>query len=237
MGWRSKLLGRPEDEVRPSIEKRIEAGTILFRSGDPCRAVAWIRDGEVEILSEEDGALRRVAVQGKGSVIGDDAVLSDGICRHTARALTGVTVEMLAQDVFLERFGEAISPLSHEAAPLVVHLLPASTASAAALPTDGLAITDFPFVIGRSSSHPSESLPLRSALLLDEKPPHHLSRRQFAIVQTEIGAGVSDAGSRLGTFVDGVRLGPEPIPLVRGNCLEIIAGGMHSPYRFQLRTA
>ena len=237
MGWRSKLLGRPEDEVRPSIEKRIEPGTILFRSGDPCRAVAWIRDGEVEILSEEDGDVRRVAVRGKGSVIGDDAVLGDGICRHTARALSGVTVEMLARDVFLERFGEAIVPHSQETAPLVVHLLAASTASAAALPEGGLAITDFPFVVGRSSSRPSESLPLRSALLVDEKPPHHLSRRQFAIVQTEIGAGVSDSGSRLGTFVDGVRLGPEPLPLARGHPVTICAGGLHSPFRFQLWAA
>ena len=237
MGLRSRLWGRVEDEVRPEIEKRIEAGTVLFRAGDPCQAVAWIRDGEVELLREENGEMRRIGVRGRGAVIGDDAVLTDGIVRHTVRSLGGVTVEMLARDVFLERFGEAVSPLSHEASPLVVHLVAASTASAAALPEDGLAITDFPFVVGRTSSHPSESLPLRSALLLDEKPPHRLSRRQFAIVQTEIGAGVSDSGSRLGTFVDGVRLGSDPIPLVRGNCLEIVAGGMLSPYRFQLRTA
>jgi hypothetical protein len=210
---------------------------VLFRCGDPCQAVAWIRDGEVEILSEENGVSHRVAVRGKGSVVGDDAILSDGICRHTARALTGVTVEMLARDVFLERFGDAVPTRSCEPSPMVVHLLAASPASTAALPKDGLAITDFPFVVGRTSSRPSESLPLRSALLIDDRPPYHLSRRQFAIVQTEIGAGVSDTGSRLGTFVDGVRLGAEPIPLVRGNCLEISAGGMQSPYRFQLWTA
>jgi CRP-like cAMP-binding protein len=237
MGLRSRLWGRVEDEVRPEIEKRIEAGTVLFRAGDPCHAVAWIRDGEVELLREENGEMRRIGVRGRGAVIGDDAVLTDGIVRHTVRSLGGVTVEMLARDVFLERFGEPEPEPVVEEQRSLVYLLPASPASAAALPEDGIEISEFPFIIGRTSSQPSESLSRRMALLLDDRQPYHLSRRQFAIVRTELGMALTDQGSRLGTFVDGVRLGPEPLPLARGHPVAICAGGLHSPFRFQLWAA
>ena len=228
-------MGRAEDDVRPSIEKRIEAGTVLFRAGEPCRAVALIHDGEVELLVDRDGQTIRVGTRGRGAFVGDDEVLGDGVWRRTARALSRTRLEMLARDVYLERFAEPLAAGAPTASDSVVRLVPASSGSAAVLPAEGIDITDFPFIVGRASAEGTEAIPRRNALLLDDSRPYHLSRRQFVIGRSADRIELTDAGSRLGTFVDGQRLGPDPLPLQAGQVAEIRAGGLHSPFSFQLQ--
>jgi CRP/FNR family transcriptional regulator, cyclic AMP receptor protein len=233
--WRIRLLRRLDAEVRPSIEKRIEAGTVLFRAGDHCHAVALIHEGEIELLADQDGRAVRVATRGRGAFVGDDEVLGDGVWRRTARASRRSRVEMLARDVFIERFAERPPRSVATRSGRLVHLLPASPGSAAALPAAGIDVTDFPFRVGRASVDLDDAVALGKGLLLADERPYHLSRRQFVILQGPDGIGLSDPGSRLGTFVDGRRLVPEPLPLRAGEVVEIRAGGHQSPVRFELR--
>ena len=235
MGWAAKLLGRVEDDVRPSIEKRIEAGTVLFRAGEVCRAVALIHDGEVELLVDRDGQTIRVDTRGRGAFVGDDEVLGDGIWHRTARALRLTRIEMLDRDVYFARFVDPLVSDRRDTSHSVARLVPASPKSASAMPAQGIAITDFPFIVGRASADGAEADPRRNVLLLDDSRPYHLSRRQFVIARNGDRIELTDPGSRLGTFVDGQRLGPDPLPLEPGQIVEVRAGGLHSPFAFRLQ--
>lgn len=231
--WRARLLGRSAVEVRPSIEKLIEAGTVLFRSGDRCHAVALVHEGEIELLADQDGRAVRVATRGRGAFVGDDEVLGDGVWRRTARAARRSRIEMLARDVFIERF--ASNPLLPETvAGRSVRLLPASASTAEALPADGIPITAFPFTVGRASKCLDPAASPGKALFLADQRPYRLSRRQFVILEQDGGIALADPGSRLGTFVDGCRLGPAPLPLAAGDRVDILAGGPRSLFRFEL---
>jgi len=234
-GWRFWFSGRFESEVRPSIEKRIEAGAVLFRAGDRCHAVALVRAGEIELLADRDGHPVRVATRGRGSFVGDDEALGDGVWHRTARALRRSRVEMLPRDVYIERYAacpaDAVTPAPTGA---VARLLPASPESAAALPAAGIDITDLPFTIGRAPGERDATIPRQNAFLLRERRPYRLSRCQFVVVALPDGIGLSDPGSRLGTFIDGRRLGPDPLPLQAHESVDIEAGGRHSPFRFKL---
>lgn len=255
MSWRKKLIRRGEGEVRPSIEKWVEAGTILFRAGDPCQAVVLIHEGEVELVEEFGSGTYRLGKRGAGSYIGDGMTLAEGVWSYAARALTPTRLEMIAGPAFLERneqgpalvsrdrrLPEGIVPLrqpDNAARPVfspVVHLDAASPASARAMPAEGIEITRFPFNVGRMSSDgPGEGAKSRSSLLIEDRQPYHLSRRQFAIVRMGTQVALSDIGSRLGTFVDGRPIGASPFPLPRGEAVEISAGGASSPFRFRLK--
>jgi hypothetical protein len=238
MVWGARLLRNAESEVRPVIEKRLEAGAVLFRAGDPCPGVALIREGAIELLADVAGVPQRMGMRGKGSYVGDDAILGGGICLHTAVALSRTTVEMLARDVLLKRHGRvgAAAPDRRLArSGPIVHMAPASAEGLAAMPSSGIEIHTFPFVVGRASVDDKERVDRQRALLLDDHRPFRLSRRQFLIIETPTGIALSDPGSRLGTFVDGERLGMVPHELPSGQIVEVSAGGSRSPFRFQLR--
>jgi hypothetical protein len=234
------LLRHVDDDVRPAIEKRLETGAVLFRAGDHCPGVALIHDGAVELWLEDEKGLRRIEVRGRGAFVGDDAVLGAGICRHTVVASRPTRVEMLARDIFLERLAGVAAAAGRESSASArqhVWLQPASPESAAAVPAAGIEIADFPFVVGRADTESGGATAGRRMLLVDDRRPYHLSRRQFAIVATEAGPAVTDPGSRLGTFIDGERLGIEPRPLPPGETIVISAGGANSPFRFRLSPA
>ncbi len=209
---------------------------MLFRAGDTCNAVALIHEGEIELLVDRNGEAIRVGTRGRGTFVGDDEMLGDGVWHRTARALRRTRIEMLARDVYLERFARpSTSPTAAVAAERLVRLLPASPASAAGLPAEGLEIVDFPFLVGRATSEPAASVNRRNTLLLREDRPYHLSRRQFVVLRDTDSIGLTDPGSRLGTFVDGERLSTDPLRLPIGSEAEIRAGGPQSPFRFRLR--
>lgn len=233
MGWRPRLLRRAE-EVRPFIEKQLAAGTVLFRAGDPSDSVALIIDGEIEVLAERVGGHVRIGTRGNGAYVGDTDVLSERPRRFTFRTLRPTRVEMLAGGLFLERM-RAAAAAAEPAGEATVRLLPASTLSAGLLPAEGLRLSSFPFSVGRAGGdRDEEEADPQTRLMIAEAKPYRLSRRHFAILREEAILQVVDFASRLGTFLDGQRLGAEPFELTRGAVHEIVAGGPSSPYRFRL---
>jgi CRP-like cAMP-binding protein len=234
MGWRPRLLHR-SDEVRPFIEKQLAAGTVIFWAGDPSDAVALIIDGEVEVLAEQVNGLVRIGKHGNGAYVGDKDVLAERPRRFTFRTTRPTRVEMLSGRLFMERM-RAARAAAEPRAETLVRLLPASTLSAGLLPEEGLCLTSFPFSVGREGSDGKEDAAsdAQARLVIAESPPYRLSRRHFTILREGDIIRVVDPGSRLGTLVDGQRVGLEPVTLAAGSTHEIIAGGASSPYRFQL---
>lgn len=236
---RTRLLRNAEVEVRPIVEKCLEAGTVLFRAGEPCPGVALIRDGAVELIAEVAGVPQPMGKRGKGAFVGDDAILGEGICLHTAVALSRTTVEMLARDVFLKRHGSAgraaTDRRSSARSAFMVHLVPASPEVQKVVPPSGIMVRTFPFVVGRLTADDTEASDAERALLLNDHRPYRLSRRQFVIVDVGTGIALSDPSSRLGTYVDGERLGMVPHELPPGRTVAVSAGGPRSLFRFQVR--
>lgn len=65
------------------------AGDVLFRKGDPANHMAVIVEGSVEIFDPEHD--RRIAVIGKGSFFGEQAILRGGVRAASVRAVDHVT--------------------------------------------------------------------------------------------------------------------------------------------------
>ncbi len=99
--------------------------------------------------------------------------------------------------------------------------------------SDSITIERFPFLVGRESSHTSETMSPPVALAISDDL--QLSRRHFMIDQNDDGIIVRDCGSHNGTIVNSVMLGGSSIGfravLVPGEN-EIIAGTLISPFRF-----
>lgn len=237
------LVGREaRQEVRPVIEKHLEPGTVLFSAGEPCPGVALIHEGGIALLADVRGAEFRVGMRGRGEFVGDDAVMGAGICLHTAVAVGRTRIEMLDRDSFLEHLSKRgmVERSSGRVAttvpsgPALVQLAPASPETSRLFHGERVDVVRLPFVVGRASGNEPEAT-RPAGLFLDEAAPHRLSRRQFTIVGTGEHVGLVDAGSRLGTFVDGVRLGRTPLKLAPGQTTTVIAGGEQSPFRLLVR--
>ena len=70
---------------------------------------------------------------------------------------------------------------------LGLKILPNSDLVAAGFPSEGLAVTDFPFNVGRQPE-PKESAPyLKIHLSVQDNPPYRLSRIHFSIEKTPQG--------------------------------------------------
>lgn len=100
-------------------------------------------------------------------------------------------------------------------------------------------LTKFPFNIGRVTSKLKGDL-RRCDLMVEDQEPYTVSRNHCAIlwVPTLSGFFVQDLGSRLGTIVNGLRIGRQTsknmAPLERGDN-EVALGASDSPFRFSIR--
>ena len=86
-------------------ERRVAAGGVIYREGDPGDAVLVIREGEVEVLRETDGETVRLAVLRRGAIFGETGVLRDKPRSTTVRALGEVKMIALSKADFLAAFG------------------------------------------------------------------------------------------------------------------------------------
>jgi serine/threonine protein kinase len=78
---------------------RLSAGEYVFREGEPGEHVYLIRRGRVEILSEL-ATVRRIALRGRGELIGEMALLDTGVRSASARALEDVVLRCLGRETF-----------------------------------------------------------------------------------------------------------------------------------------
>ncbi|HKO07836.1 MAG TPA: FHA domain-containing protein, partial [Alphaproteobacteria bacterium] len=118
-----------------------------------------------------------------------------------------------------------------------LRLLPGSEYLERLMRTEGVEVTSLPFRVGRNSVKGEPPPTEDNDLTFEDFKPFNLSRRHFAIEESRRGLVVRDCGSRLGTVVNGVRIGPKAggnIAILKAGDNEIIAGTEQSPYRFTL---
>ena len=105
---------------------------------------------------------------------------------------------------------------------------------AEALPATSVRIDKVPFRIGRESHNPL----VHNDLELRDDMPWQISRHHVAFVVSDGKVGVVDRGSKLGTAVDGRRLGGragEPGPLFFSSSEgTLLLGNEKSPYEFRV---
>jgi hypothetical protein len=77
-----------------------KANWTIFRQGDIGHCAYFIRDGEVEVIREGDGAV--LATRGKGEYFGEMALISNSPRSATVRTVTPVELAVLGQKNFLE---------------------------------------------------------------------------------------------------------------------------------------
>ena len=105
---------------------------------------------------------------------------------------------------------------------------------------DGLELNSLPFRVGRNAVKGEPPPTEDNDLSFEDFKPFNLSRRHFVIEASRRGLVVRDCGSRLGTVVNGVRIGGKDvvgdnIAALQPGDNEIIAGTEQSPYRFTLQ--
>ncbi|MCZ6875962.1 MAG: cyclic nucleotide-binding domain-containing protein [bacterium] len=104
----------------------------------------------------------------------------------------------------------------------------------AALPTNPLKITKFPFRIGRQS----HDLLAHNDLTIPDTAPLQISRHHLALIKHADRIGVVDRGSTLGALVDDQQLGgpqgnPGPI-FFPHSVTSLILGNPHSPFKYNI---
>jgi pSer/pThr/pTyr-binding forkhead associated (FHA) protein len=125
-----------------------------------------------------------------------------------------------------------------------VRLVPLTAETRAALPEDGLALSRFPFRVGRAPQATDAALMHFNELELPDVAPYVLSPNHFGVDLGEHGLVVRDRGSLHGTTVNGVRVGGgskvDLVPLAPGSN-DVIAGPVRelaarraSPFRFRV---
>jgi pSer/pThr/pTyr-binding forkhead associated (FHA) protein len=101
-----------------------------------------------------------------------------------------------------------------------------------------LSVTRYPFRIGRATEGSDSPVVESNNLSIRDRRPYHVSRSHAAI---DLGEGgglvVVDRGSRLGTVVNGQRIGrgrpAQQAPLTRGDNV-LVLGSRGSPFQFQV---
>lgn len=89
----------------------LTAGAVVYQQGEPGRSCIVLVRGEVDILREHRGTLRRVATQKAGSLVGQIALVDRGPRSATVRAATaGEALEVMRDD--FEQLLRASSPVA-----------------------------------------------------------------------------------------------------------------------------
>ena len=117
---------------------------------------------------------------------------------------------------------------------VVVTLQGLTSKASDALPERVFRITAFPFRIGRAST---DKL-VQNDLSLRDEEPLQISRSHLTFIKEGDRIGVSDRGSRLGSSVDGIRLGgerghPTTIFLTNPDSI-LVLGNRASPYEYKV---
>ncbi|MFO0948512.1 MAG: cyclic nucleotide-binding domain-containing protein [Planctomycetota bacterium] len=117
---------------------------------------------------------------------------------------------------------------------IVVWLTGENPKAAAALGGESLGIDHFPFRVGRATSDPL----VHNDWMIPDESPWQVSRHHLAIICRDGNVGIADRGSRLGSEVDGKRLGGRdgvtgPV-FFAGKQGTLVIGTSSSPFRYQV---
>ena len=196
-----------------------------------------------------------------GEAFGETDLIVDRPRNETARAVDTVTVRAVERARFLRALDDNIdiaNPVLNrlfrtlhqppefnlQPAPLLdmrigpaIQLLPSSDQLRGQIDAAGVAVSEYPFRVGRRPAR-GESLPPGGLeLMLMDAKPFNLSRRHFSIEANARQPTVRDAASHLGTMVNGTRIGgllpKSSAPLETGEN-EVIAGKTTSPCVFRV---
>ncbi len=240
------------------------AGQVIYREGGSGDAVFIIQEGEVEVLRDVGGEEVRLAVLRKGAIFDEMGVLRDRPRSTTARALGDITLVTISKETFLSTFRKdnplalpllrmLCERLSQAGSRLVeqqiysegarlgevdsIRLLPASPEMAAQIGSEGLALPDLPFQVGRHRRPGEPARASGSELALQSPGGEQISIQHFCIRGQDGRLVLRDLKSHLGTLVNGVRIASfeqsDVADLTFGEN-EIQAGGLESPYRFHV---
>jgi uncharacterized membrane protein/CRP-like cAMP-binding protein len=121
--------------------------------------------------------------------------------------------------------------------PVYLTIHPLSRRAAATLPGDGLAVSKFPFRIGRAAEE-GENVPLDiNDLWLIDRLPFNISRNHASIERDGDALIVKDRGSSLGVYINDTHIGGSSplrqMPLEDGDNV-VVLGGRMSPYQFRM---
>jgi CRP-like cAMP-binding protein len=212
--------------------RHIAPGETLFAEGDTSDEAYLIRSGRVEVLKATPHGAARLAVLGPGDVLGEMGLLQERPRSAGARALDALVLDAVSRDEFTalltrdpaqamdilrvlferlrnmnERLGEqSMFPTAAGTSAPQVRLFPLTAETRAALSDDGLAVSRFPFRVGRKTAGAATALSFND-LEFPDRVPYVLSLNHFAVDCVGDGFVVRDRGSQYGTLVNGERIG------------------------------
>ncbi len=245
-------------------EISLSAGHVVYEEGGPGDAVFIITGGKVEVARRIGDGQVRLAVLSKGSIFGESGVLRNIVRSTTVRAITPVTLMVIPKEAFLSVFKREnplaltllralcdrlatahsqlmVHQLYSEGAPYravrSIRLLPESPEMLSHIGSEGMFVKALPFHVGRHL-RPEEKTTVRKAdLMVQALQGDEISPMHFAIENQEGRLIIRDMGSHLGTLVADQRIGHfeefSAADLSYGST-SIQAGGLESPYRFQI---
>jgi CRP-like cAMP-binding protein len=244
----------------PDIETQtFETGEVLIAPGSAADTAFVLLSGSVCVEDEVDAP---PLIIGPGEMIGDLALLLDQPHSASVVALERVSAVRLTRlqiaaamrsapnasaaqmrELFAglarrlaERQKAGASRDSREARDWSAVILTAEAGDLVRHIGNGrLTRRDLPFTIGRKPGRRESAPPTAVSLVLPDNQPFNLSRCHFAIdIQTRSPV-IRDAGSQLGTLVNGVRIGagrPSNTAPLNPGANRVVAGAADSPFRF-----
>jgi CRP-like cAMP-binding protein len=235
-------------------ERRFSAGEILFAEGDESHEAFVLRTGRVEISRRVPRGTLRLAVLGKGDVLGEMGLLSERPRSATARALEDVVAEAFGPAEFaqslladprrsmrllsalFERLRSMNDMLAESAGRGTgvdvlpgVRLVPSTAETRRVLPENGLEVSRFPFRVGRKAESTEAQALSFNEIEIADREPYLLALNHFSIELAPDGVVVRDRGSQRGTRVNGTTIGGsqarDTLRLLPGTN-EVIAGAI-----------
>ncbi|NOZ19561.1 MAG: response regulator [Planctomycetes bacterium] len=129
------------------------------------------------------------------------------------------------------------APEAPKRPPGVIHLAAATPTARERSSPPTVLVRAFPFYLGREPYGMEDGPISNTDLTIQDEPPFQVSRRHCSIEQEADGYCICDVNSRLGTIVNGERIGPRmPVaaaPLKPGKNT-LVLGGRRSPFVFSV---
>jgi CRP-like cAMP-binding protein len=249
--------------------RHFSAGETIFSEGDVSDEAYIIRVGRVEIVKQSAERPLRLTMLGEGDVFGEMGLLDERPRSATAQASEDVAADAVGRAEFMRLLRDepdeamwllhalferlrSMNRLLVEAVPVAdsvqwtprVRLLSLTEETGAVVPAEGIEISRFPFRIGRVPVSSEDRALAYNDIALHDREPYRISLNHCAIDLGAEGAVVRDRGSRQGTVVNDVKIGPlqprDAAPLEPGEN-EVVMGQQGgsfapkpSPFRFKV---